>query len=151
MAFVIQTAGTAAIGHQGGGLGYGGRASEPGEAKITPSVDIEFDTFLNPWDPTDPHIAVTTNGRIESTLAWAKPEFPMFGSSAFSVWISYDATSHILAIYASQATSQPATPAVKSTVDLASALGALPALVGFTGGTGDFATAEDILSWHLTS
>ena len=48
-------------GASGGGIGYGG---------ITPSLDVEFDTFQNkPWDPAYSHIAIEKGGNADHSIA----------------------------------------------------------------------------------
>jgi len=77
LAFVIQNsaAGTTALGQGGGAIGYGGavplNAQAPG---IENSLAIEFDTFVNAWDPENPsetlranHVAVQSCGRFPNT------------------------------------------------------------------------------------
>jgi len=77
LAFVIQNsaAGTAALGQDGGAIGYGGavpvNAQAPG---IENSLAIEFDTFANGWDPEAVsqtlranHVAVQSCGTFPNT------------------------------------------------------------------------------------
>jgi len=47
-------------GSAGGGMGFGG---------ISPSVDVEFDTYQNGWDPNYCHIAIEKNGDVDHTVA----------------------------------------------------------------------------------
>ena len=73
MAFVLQSAGTTAIGNDGGNLGYGGLATfdEAAGVSITPSVAVEFDTFQNSAsnlpntnDPAYDHIMIDEEGDV---------------------------------------------------------------------------------------
>ncbi|HTB07313.1 MAG TPA: hypothetical protein VK806_10210, partial [Bacteroidia bacterium] len=57
--FVFQPLSSSA-GSVGGGMGFGG---------ISPSVDVEFDTYKNGWDPAFCHIAVEKNGDVDHTVA----------------------------------------------------------------------------------
>ncbi|MEO0897562.1 MAG: gliding motility-associated C-terminal domain-containing protein [Bacteroidota bacterium] len=63
LALVLQNVGPTALGVGAGGMGYQG---------ISPSVAIEFDTFINPWDsatfPND-HIAIMANGVQDHRIA----------------------------------------------------------------------------------
>jgi len=52
-AFVIQGSGPSALGNYGGYLGYQG---------IADSLAVEFDTFTNPWDPNNNHVAIQSCG-----------------------------------------------------------------------------------------
>ncbi len=57
--FVFQPLSTNA-GSVGGGMGFGG---------ISPSLDVEFDTYRNGWDPGFCHIAIEKNGDVDHSVA----------------------------------------------------------------------------------
>ena len=57
-AFVIQGSGPSALGDAGGWLGYTG---------IADSLAVEFDTFTNPWDPNNNHVAIQSCGTAVNT------------------------------------------------------------------------------------
>jgi chitosanase len=154
MAFVIQTQGRTALGTSGGGLGYGGHPDRPMEARIIPSVDVEFDVWDNSSDGWDPpgqeHVAVTTNGDIKNYLSWADPGHTLTGE-AVGVWMEYDAAAKTLAVYVSRSASRPPSPLVTATVDIAAIVGNGPAYVGLTAGCGAFCGVQDVLNWHFQS
>ncbi|MBL7255546.1 GDSL-type esterase/lipase family protein [Paractinoplanes lichenicola] len=142
LALVLQSsgAGTAAIGRFGEGIGYGG---------ITPSVEVEFDTWLNDWDPDANHIAVTTGGDETKSLAIAAPPFALYGAP-FTAWVNYDAAGKRLSVFASQNAQKPAAPIVSADIDLSAVLGkSAPAYVGLTGGTGSNHELADVTSWSF--
>jgi Glycosyl hydrolase family 46/Legume lectin domain len=153
MAFLIQRQGPAALGSAGGGMGYGGHPDRPTEARIVPSLAVEFDMWDNSsegWDPPGhQHVAVTTNGDIRTHLSWADPGFCLDGEPV-GAWLEYDAASKTLAVYVSRNSARPAKPMLTATVDIA-AVGTGPAYVGFTAGTGDIGRVIDVLNWHLTA
>jgi len=71
-AFVIQNSmgkgfGTAALGGSGGAIGYG--VPDPGDTgvAIPDSLAVEFDTYQNPWDPNNNHIAIQSCGPDANT------------------------------------------------------------------------------------
>jgi serine/threonine protein kinase len=149
MAFVIQSQGLAALGTNGGGLGYGSFPDQPTAPRIMPSLAIEFDPFVNSWDPAGhQHVAVTTYGNIGNHLSWADPGFSLVGEPV-RVWIEYDAASATLAVYISRNVDRPADPLVTTTINIATVVGAGSAYVGFTAGTGYSGEVQDVLSWHL--
>jgi len=47
-------------GSAGGGMGFGG---------INPSLDVEFDTYQNSWDPNYCHVVIEKNGDVDHTVA----------------------------------------------------------------------------------
>ncbi len=72
MAFVIQSEGLAAIGGAGEGLGYGNRTMNNAyAAPISPSVDVEIDTWQNGgwpiYDPIYDHMDVAIDGNLAAT------------------------------------------------------------------------------------
>ena len=56
--FVLQQVSTT-VGGLGFGIGYEG---------ITPSLGVEFDTYMNGWDPSYDHVAILKNGKVEHNL-----------------------------------------------------------------------------------
>jgi hypothetical protein len=147
MAFVIQTEGANAVGPVGGYLGYGG---------ITPSVAIEFDTFQNPWDINDNHVAILTNGAMNDLdpqtpygVTACQPKTGLFGcmnnGDVWSVWIDYDGDNIKVAI-ADNSTTRPPN-LISYPVDLLAILGQKSAFIGFTGGTGSGAERHIVEHW----
>lgn len=55
IAFVLQNKGSSVVGIKGGGMGLGG---------ISPSLGVTFDTYMNPQDPAEDHIAVVRDGML---------------------------------------------------------------------------------------
>lgn len=154
LAFVVQAEGPAALGGLGGAMGYSGI----GDEQIRPSLAVEIDTWDNSPDGYDPaghqHLAVTHNGDATQHLVWADPGFDMRNDQPFSVWITYDAGTRALTVYASQGTSRPAQPLFVHTIDLRGHLGSDRAYLGFTGGTGLTnltESRESVLSWAASS
>jgi hypothetical protein len=157
VAFVVQSQGPTALGNLGGSIGYGGRASDP-VAPIKPSLAVELDTWDNSSNGFDPpghqHIAVTTNGDYSNHLIWRDPGFSMWGNGPVFVWITYDATAHSLAVWASTTATRPANALFTCGVDLSAIVGAGPVYVGFTGGTGLTTVTdaqESIVRWSFVS
>jgi chitosanase len=155
MAFVIQSQSGTALGNTGGCLGYGtAPVGQPAVGPITPSVDVEFDTWSNSvdgWDPPYQHIGIMKNGDVTNHLFLGSPGFSMYGSGPVFAWLVYDAGLHTLSVYASLSSTQPASPIVVAHVDISAIVGAGPAWMGFTGGTGYIAAVESLQSWDFVA
>ena len=147
-AFVIQNAGTTALGPGGGGLGYGPDAPG-GTPGIPTSAALKFDLYSNAGEGTN-SVGLYTNG--------ASPTLPattlggnvnLHSGDVFSAHIAYDGTTLTLTI------TDTTTPAdsftVSWTVNIPGTVGANTAYAGFTGGTGGLTATQDILSWTFTS
>ena len=153
MAFVVQSDpnGAGALGAGGGGLGYA--TYEPlGFRGIVPAAVVEFDIWHNPPqeanDPNANHVAITTNGQHDATIADGTPGFQMYGAEAVYVWVDYDAVGKRLEVFVNDADFKPSTSLVGTDLDLGGILDG-PARAGFTAARGDFAANFDVLSWHL--
>jgi hypothetical protein len=121
MAFCIQSnaLGTAAVGGTGGNLGI-----------PAPSVCVEQDIFLNPYDAADNELSIVRNVASDH-LATARVTPDFVSAQSRFVWVEYDRASRAMRAYYAATASRPATPAVAATVDLAAWLGPT-AWLGFT-------------------
>ncbi|NOY52345.1 MAG: hypothetical protein GXP58_01850, partial [Deltaproteobacteria bacterium] len=140
-AFVIQNDSAAALGGNGGGLGY---------KNIPASLAVEFDTFLNSsWDSDDNHICVQSmgvapNSQDQSAALGCASNIPnLSDGNIHSVKISYNRGN--IDIYIDDLS----TPVLSVSLDLETLLNLQSDLawVGFTGGTGGQWENHDILNW----
>jgi hypothetical protein len=139
ISFILQDMGSDALGSDSSGIGYGG---------IDSSMEIEFDTYMDSFDPDANHIALMMDGDQTTHLAYADPPFSMAGAGVLYAWIDYDAATTELDVYLSQTPTEPATPVL--TVDLT--IDATELFVGFTSSTGAVTESEqDILEWEFST
>src|SRR5262249_22832235 len=82
-------------------------------------------------------------------LATASPGFTLNSGVVGNAWITYDAGTHHLSVYASTSTTQPATPLFTATIDLFATLRSR-LYVGFSAGTGGLSQKHDIPTWQFT-
>ena len=143
--FVLQNAGSAALGGPGGRMGYGHDPDDPGAA-ITPSVGVEFDTFFNGenGDTDSNHVGINVNGSVFSVQAQGV-EGRFDDGRLWTAWLDYDGTT--LEVRVSASGSRPEFPTLSRTIDIPTILGGQTAYAGFTSATGlDFENA-DVISW----
>jgi lectin family protein len=140
IAFLIQGVGPRALGGWGGGIGYRG---------IEASVAVEFDTYQNPTDPSENHLAVVLAGDPDTHLVAAESGVPLAGRP-FAARVAYDAPTRNLKVYVTSLRAGSTEQLmIDQTVDLAGDVGASTAWVGFTGATGNVTSSQDIYSWTL--
>jgi uncharacterized repeat protein (TIGR01451 family) len=182
IAFVIQNAppselppfsGTSTLAGAGGALGYAAGLAFPTSAnQLTPgipnSLAVEFDTFTNPWDPNNNHVAVQSCGTGENN------EFHSVGESfepcnlalnsdlpatladgeVHTVTIDYLPPVNCVECSGILRVNLDGTDLFPNgvAVDLATLLSLDngTAWAGFTGATGDLIENNDILSWTFT-
>ena len=139
VAFVLQNDGATAIGGHGGSIGYGG---------MTHSVAVELDTFKNPSDVDNNHIAVVTGGASDAAQSMvASSPIQMFGQ-AVRVRVTYSAPAKTLKVRV-RAQGGSEIKVLDKKIDLRKALGYKQAFVGFTGGTGEDVSVQEINNWTL--
>lgn len=138
LTFVVQnsTSGDTALGQAGGGLGLLG---------ITPSIAVEFDTYLfNSGDPAFQHVGIDVNGSIDS-VAVADPGFLLSGGVSRFAWIEYD--SGTLDVFVNTDATKPGAALLSTTFDLTT-LGDR-AYFGFTAATGGLISRHVISQFDL--
>ena len=111
-------------------------------------VAVEFDTFSNPWDPSDRHIGIDVNSiKSTKTASW-----DFANGEEGQALITYQASTKLLVasvVYPTRQTSY----IVSASVDLKSALPEW-VRIGFSATTGrseSYIETHDITSWTFTS
>jgi hypothetical protein len=147
-AFVIQNAGTSALGPSGGGLGYGPdnptNPSGSSNSPIANSVAVKFDLFNNAGEGSN-STGIYTNGASPTVPAVTLGSGENLDSGdIFQVHMTYDGTTLTLTItdtttMAAFTTSWP--------INIPGTVGGNTAYVGFTAGTGGYFCDLDILTW----
>lgn len=134
-AFVIQNAGSAALGQVGGGLGYAG---------IGTSVAVKFDLTNNAGEGSN-SIGIYLNG--------ASPAMPaitlgngvnLHSGDTFAVHFNYDGTTLSMSL---KDTVTSASLTYAWIVNIPATINSNTAYVGFTAGTGSSTATEDIVTW----
>jgi uncharacterized delta-60 repeat protein len=142
LVFVIQAQGPTALGDGGGYLGYSG---------ITPSLEVEFDTYQNGWDAGNGnHVGINTNGNVTSVALSPQTQRLNDGNPCYA-WVDYLGASKMLEVRFSRSTVRPGLPTLSYEVDLPALLGANPVWVGFTAATASACETHDLISWTLTT
>jgi len=129
------------VGSSGGEIGYGG---------ISPSVVVEFDTFMNiPTDPDSNHVGINIDGDISSinNSVFVEPQFD--DENQRFAWIDYEQP--LLEVRLSQTDQRPDTAILVTTVDIPAIIGSSTGFVGFTSATGLAHSNHDIISWSYMS
>lgn len=137
--FTVQTLANN-VGSYGGGIGYSG---------ITPSVGVEFDTWLNTGtDPNDNHVGLDVNGSIAS-IATAVPPGQLDSGQIWHAWMDYDGPSKLLEVRMATDSTRPIQPILSKTIDLTKILNMDEVYVGFTSATGSAWGNHDIRSFYV--
>lgn len=150
IAFVIQTQSNS-VGGAGGSLGYGG---------IMPSVEVEFDTYSNYFDPesngdlrANNHIAIMKNGDAINHLAYTNVSSTLNLSGGYDItaFVDYNGATNLMEVRWSTDGLRPTSAGLSYNIDLASIFGSNPVFVGFTGGTGANWSEQDIINWTFNN
>jgi hypothetical protein len=144
MAFVIQNAGTQAIGPGGAGLGYG--ATHPGgKSGIPSSLAVKFDLYNNQGEGRD------STGLYNAGASPTVPALDMTSSGVnlhsgdvFNVHMNYDGTT--LSMTTTDAITHQAFSA-SWPIDIPNAVAGTTAHVGFTAASGGAGAVQEVLNW----
>lgn len=153
LTFVIQNAGTKAVGPSGGGLGYGpdkpSGASSSANTPVAKSVAVKFDLVNNAGEGTN-STGLYKNGASPTTPATTLGGGVSLSSKdVFHVHMVYDGTTLSMNITDTAHTSQTFT--TSWAVNIPGTVGGSTAYVGFTGATGSSVANEDILTWNYAA
>jgi len=126
--FIIQNDGKTTIGSAGGGLGYKG---------ISNSVGIEFDTYQNPNDMYNDHVAFNTGGKLNA-IGGAIDLDDIEDNRYHDVQIDWNAYGKILTL------SYDGDVIGSRSIDVVNEVGADEAYIGFAGSTGGLNNLQKI-------
>ncbi|EEF35168.1 kinase, putative [Ricinus communis] len=113
-------------------------------------VAVEFDSFENPWDPSDNHVGIIVNSIISVTnITWKSS---IKNGSVANAWISYNSTTKNLSVFLTYA-KNPVFSGNSSLSYIIDLRDFLPewVRVGFSASTGSWVEIHNILSWNFTS
>jgi hypothetical protein len=151
-AFVIQSdaRGAAALAGAGGRIGYGDNPPDPALPEIKPSIDIEFDTHQNSFDPNDNHVGIMENGDPVNHLVVGTPSWRLDDGEIKTATIGYNHTTHLLSILLTTTGSGSTSPlSFAFSIDVNPITGD-NVFFGFTAATGSGSANFDMLNWQLT-
>ncbi|KAK1293154.1 L-type lectin-domain containing receptor kinase IX.1 [Acorus calamus] len=114
------------------------------------TVAIEFDSYMNFWDPSTDHIGINV-GSIKSKVTEMWNSSIKNGSTA-NAWVSYNASTMNLSVYLTYADNPVFRGdwSLSTTVDLRDVLPD-SVVVGFSAATGAAVEIHSILSWEFDS
>ena len=151
--FVIQNAGTTAVGPSGGGLGYGpDNVTSPSGSANTPiakSVALKFDLVNNAGEGTN-STGIYTDGTSPTMPAvTVGGGVNLRSGDIFHAHMTYDGTTLTLTITDTSNTTETFTTSWP--INIPATVGGNTAYVGFTGGTGSSVANQDIITWTMSS
>ena len=152
-AFVIQGAGTTALGPSGGGLGYGpDNVTSPSASPNTPiakSVAVKFDLYNNAGEGTNT-TGIYINGASPTTPATTLGGgVNLHSGDTFKVHLNYDGTTLTMSITDTVTPTQTFTTSWP--INIPSTVGGNTAYAGFTGGTGGATAVQEIVTWSYNN
>lgn len=113
-------------------------------------VAVEFDSFMNEWDPSSDHVGINVNS-IESVKNVSWKSSIKNGSTA-NAWISYNSTTKNLSVFLTYADNPSfnRNSTLWHVIDLREVLPEL-VRIGFSAATGQWIEIHNILSWSFNS
>jgi hypothetical protein len=147
-AFIIQNAGTTALGPLGGGLGYG-PDTPGGTPGIPTSIALKFDLYNNAGEGAN-STGLYMNGASPTTpFVTLGGGVNLHSGDPFNAHVTYDGTTLMLTL--TDVTTPSQTFTTSWTVNIPATVGANTAFVGFTAGTGGSTATQEVLNWTYTS
>ncbi|XP_023735457.1 L-type lectin-domain containing receptor kinase IX.1 [Lactuca sativa] len=113
-------------------------------------VAVEFDSFKNPWDPSDNHVGINVNSIISvANLSW---DSSIKDGKVANAWVSYNSSTYNLSVFLSYEDNPifGGNCSLWYVVDLREVLPE-SVRIGFSAGTGDWIETHTVYSWSFSS
>ncbi len=149
LTFILQRAGTDALGWAGGAMGYGA-VFTGGTGGIPNSIAIKFDLYNNEGEGSN-STGLYTNGAAPmaaGSIDLSPTGINLHSGNPFLVTMTYDGTTLSVTL---TDTVTSATATQTYTIDIPATIGGATAYAGFTAGTGGQSAKQEILSWTYTA
>ncbi|XP_024985756.1 L-type lectin-domain containing receptor kinase IX.1-like [Cynara cardunculus var. scolymus] len=133
----------------GGFLGLFSPASAFNSSNNT-VVAVEFDSFMNTWDPSDNHVGINVNSIVSvANVSW---NTSIKDGRMANAWVNYNSSTYNLSVFLSYE-EQPIFVGNSSLWYMIDLREVLPESVriGFSAGTGDWIETHTIFSWTFDS
>ncbi|HEY8714512.1 MAG TPA: choice-of-anchor D domain-containing protein [Candidatus Acidoferrum sp.] len=144
--FALQNNSTAALGWNGGSLGYG--PVQVGDPPLIPnSIAVKFDLFDNVGEGTNSTgLYLNGDSPLLPAIDLTASGIDLHSGDTFEARLTYDGANLAMTL------TDTVTNAVFSTswpVDIPTIVGGTTAYAGFTGGTGGLSAVQNVLTWTL--
>ncbi|CAI9272067.1 unnamed protein product [Lactuca saligna] len=113
-------------------------------------VAVEFDSFKNPWDPSDNHVGINVNSIISvANLSW---DSSIKDGKVANAWVSYNSSTYNLSVFLSYEDNPifGGNCSLWYVVDLREVLPE-SVRIGFSAATGDWIETHTVYSWSFSS
>ncbi|KAF2285324.1 hypothetical protein GH714_042366 [Hevea brasiliensis] len=134
----------------GGFLALFNRDTAFNASKENQIIAVEFDSFQNPWDPSDNHVGINVNSIISVTnVTWKSS---IRNGSQANAWVSYNSTTRNLSVFLTYA-QNPVFSGNSSLSYIVDLRDFLPewVRVGFSASTGSWVELHKVISWDFDS
>lgn len=114
------------------------------------SLQVEFDSFWNTWDPSENHVGINVNSIVSvNNITWSSS---IKDGRKANAWVSYNSSTQNLSVFLSyqENPSFSGNSTLSYIVDLRKVLPPW-VRVGFSAATGDWIEIHTILSWEFDS
>ena len=129
----------------------GGWGIDLGYSPISPSIAVEFDTWLNAGlDLDNNHIGIDVNGDLSSPGGQISVVPDLNSGSPVYAWVDYDGISNLLEVFVSSSSTKPVSPQLSTIVIIPFFLDSTY-YAGFSAGTGGLNNTHDIENWTFAS
>ncbi|GMH25279.1 hypothetical protein Nepgr_027122 [Nepenthes gracilis] len=118
--------------------------------KLNRIVAVEFDTYINPWDPVSSHVGIDVNSLFSvANVTW---QSSMTNGTTANAWVTYNSTTQNLGVFLTYADN----PIFDGNFSLSYNINLSTVLpetirVGFSAATGSGIEVNSILSWSFNS
>ncbi|KAH7421757.1 hypothetical protein KP509_13G073900 [Ceratopteris richardii] len=111
-------------------------------------VAVEFDTYLNTFDPKFIHLGIDVN--TTASKVYTNFSFSIIDSTIFT-WVDYNSSQALLQVYVSNVSeTKPRSPMISYSINLSQILPE-QVIIGFSASTGRGAEIHKLLSWRFWS